>query len=96
MLASGVLAVGALAPAAAWVLLPARAKATVVEIEAEPPPGVPDEGAGGLAEGESQADAPDERLRTMLDSGTYSLEALDRASRVPIKQLGIAVAEQLV
>lgn len=38
----------------------------------------------------------DERLRTMLDSGTYSLEALDRATRVPIKQLGIAVAEQLV
>jgi len=38
----------------------------------------------------------DERLRTMLDSGTYALEALDRSTRVPIKQLGVAVAEQLV
>ena len=37
----------------------------------------------------------DERLRTMLDSGTYTLEALDRATRIPIKQLGVAVAEQL-
>ncbi len=38
----------------------------------------------------------DERLRTMLDSGTYTLEALERSTRVPIKQLGVAVAEQLV
>jgi MinD-like ATPase involved in chromosome partitioning or flagellar assembly len=37
-----------------------------------------------------------ERLATMLDSGTYSLEALDRRTRLPIKQLGLAVAEQLV
>ena len=37
----------------------------------------------------------DERLRTMLDSGTYTLEALDRTTRIPIKQLGMAVAEQL-
>jgi len=38
----------------------------------------------------------DEQLRTMLDSGTYSLPALDRATRVPIRQLGLAVCEQLV
>ena len=38
----------------------------------------------------------DLRLKTMLDSGTYTLEALSRASRVPIKQLGLAVAGQLV
>jgi len=37
----------------------------------------------------------DERLATMLDSGTYALESLGRASRLPIKQLGLAVAEQL-
>jgi MinD-like ATPase involved in chromosome partitioning or flagellar assembly len=37
----------------------------------------------------------DERLAVMLDSGTYSLEALSRRSRLPIKQLGLAVAEQL-
>jgi MinD-like ATPase involved in chromosome partitioning or flagellar assembly len=37
----------------------------------------------------------DERLALMLDSGTYSLEALGRRSRLPIKQLGLAVAEQL-
>ena len=38
----------------------------------------------------------DQRLRTMLDSGTYSLPALSRTTRVPIKQLGLAVASQLV
>jgi len=32
----------------------------------------------------------------MLDSGTYSLEALDRRTRAPVKRLGLAVAEQLV
>ena len=37
----------------------------------------------------------DERLAVMLDSGTYALEALNRRSRLPIKQLGLAVAEQL-
>lgn len=38
----------------------------------------------------------DERLRTMLDSGTYTMHALDRASRMGIRRLGLAVAEQLV
>ena len=38
----------------------------------------------------------DERLTVMLDSGTYSLEALDRESRVAVKMLGLAVSEQLV
>jgi MinD-like ATPase involved in chromosome partitioning or flagellar assembly len=38
----------------------------------------------------------DPRLALMLDSGTYSLEALDRRTRVPVKRLGLAVAEQLV
>jgi MinD-like ATPase involved in chromosome partitioning or flagellar assembly len=38
----------------------------------------------------------DERLALMLDSGTYTLEALDRRTRLPIKRLGLAVAEQLV
>jgi MinD-like ATPase involved in chromosome partitioning or flagellar assembly len=38
----------------------------------------------------------DERLALMLDSGTYSLEALDRRTRLPVKRLGLAVAEQLV
>jgi MinD-like ATPase involved in chromosome partitioning or flagellar assembly len=37
----------------------------------------------------------DERLAVMLDSGTYALEALDRGTRLPIKQLGLAVAQQL-
>jgi hypothetical protein len=32
----------------------------------------------------------------MLDSGTYSLEALGRATRLAVKRLGLAVAEQLV
>jgi MinD-like ATPase involved in chromosome partitioning or flagellar assembly len=38
----------------------------------------------------------DDRLATMLDSGTYALEALPRATRQAIKRLGLAVAEQLV
>jgi putative peptide zinc metalloprotease protein len=38
----------------------------------------------------------DERLRIMLDSGTYSLNALDRETRMAVKTLGLAVGEQLV
>jgi MinD-like ATPase involved in chromosome partitioning or flagellar assembly len=38
----------------------------------------------------------DHRLATMLDSGTYALEALDRPTRVAIKRLGLAVSEQLI
>jgi MinD-like ATPase involved in chromosome partitioning or flagellar assembly len=38
----------------------------------------------------------DDQLATMLDSGTYQLEALERTSRMAIKRLGLAVAEQLV
>jgi hypothetical protein len=38
----------------------------------------------------------DDQLRTMLDTGTYALDALDRDTRVPVKLLGLAVAEQLV
>jgi putative peptide zinc metalloprotease protein len=38
----------------------------------------------------------DDQLATMLDSATYTLEALDRPSRLAIKRLGLAVAEQLV
>jgi MinD-like ATPase involved in chromosome partitioning or flagellar assembly len=38
----------------------------------------------------------DERLATMLDSGAYSLEALGRRTRVAVKRLGLAVADQLV
>ena len=37
----------------------------------------------------------DDRLRTMLDTGTYSLEALRPDTRMAVKQLGLAVAEQL-
>ena len=37
----------------------------------------------------------DEQLRLMLDTGTYGLDALPRATRRPIKLLGLAVAEQL-
>ena len=32
---------------------------------------------------------------TMLDAGTYTLDALERATRLAIKRLGLAVAEQL-
>jgi MinD-like ATPase involved in chromosome partitioning or flagellar assembly len=38
----------------------------------------------------------DQRLRMMLDSGTYSLEDLSRTTRVPIKQLSVAVSQNLV
>jgi MinD-like ATPase involved in chromosome partitioning or flagellar assembly len=38
----------------------------------------------------------DDQLATMLDSGTYSLEALGGHTRVAIKRLGLAVAEQCV
>jgi MinD-like ATPase involved in chromosome partitioning or flagellar assembly len=37
----------------------------------------------------------DGRLGLMLATGTYSLEALDRRTRVPVKRLGVAVAERL-
>jgi pilus assembly protein CpaE len=37
----------------------------------------------------------DDRLRAMLDSATYALGTLDRATRVPIKELGVAAAERL-
>jgi hypothetical protein len=38
----------------------------------------------------------DADLATMLDTGTYSLEALGDHTRVAVKRLGLAVAEQLV
>ena len=38
----------------------------------------------------------DDRLRVMLDSATYALEALPRGTRLPIKQLGEQVAGKLV
>jgi MinD-like ATPase involved in chromosome partitioning or flagellar assembly len=38
----------------------------------------------------------DEQLATMLDTGTYTLDALERPTRLAIKRLGLAVAEQLV
>ncbi len=38
----------------------------------------------------------DEQLATMLDSGTYALGRLRRHVRLPIKELGLAVGEQLV
>lgn len=38
----------------------------------------------------------DERLRVMLDSATYTLESLERPSRIPLKQLGLTVAQRLV
>lgn len=37
----------------------------------------------------------DEQLATMLDTGTYALEALARPTRLAIKRLGLAVSEQL-
>ena len=37
----------------------------------------------------------DDQFAAMLDSGTYELEALERTSRMAIKRLGLAVAEQL-
>jgi MinD-like ATPase involved in chromosome partitioning or flagellar assembly len=38
----------------------------------------------------------DEHFATMLDSGTYVLEALQHRTRLAVKRLGLAVAEQLV
>ena len=38
----------------------------------------------------------DEQLGVMLDAGHYALDALCRPTRLAIKQLGLAVAEQLV
>jgi MinD-like ATPase involved in chromosome partitioning or flagellar assembly len=38
----------------------------------------------------------DEQLQVMLDSGTFSLEGLPRRVRLPVKQLAVAVSEQLV
>jgi len=38
----------------------------------------------------------DGQLRGMLDSGTYSLEALPRKTRLAVKRLGLAAAEALV
>ncbi len=37
----------------------------------------------------------DDQLAAMLDTGTYELDALGRDTRVAIKRLGLAVAEQL-
>ena len=37
----------------------------------------------------------DDQLAAMLDTGTYELDALERTSRMAIKRLGLAVAEQL-
>jgi MinD-like ATPase involved in chromosome partitioning or flagellar assembly len=38
----------------------------------------------------------DDRLRVMLDSATYSLQGLERPTRLPIKQLGVEVVEKLI
>jgi hypothetical protein len=38
----------------------------------------------------------DEQLARMLDAGHSTLDALRRPTRLAIKQLGLAVAEQLV
>jgi MinD-like ATPase involved in chromosome partitioning or flagellar assembly len=38
----------------------------------------------------------DEQLATMLDTGSYGLDTLGRPTRLAIKQLGLAVAEQLL
>jgi hypothetical protein len=32
----------------------------------------------------------------MLDSGTFTLDALPRATRLPVKELGVNIARQLV
>lgn len=40
---------------------------------------------------------PDDlQLATMLDTGTYGVEALERRTRLAVKRLGLAAAEQLV
>jgi MinD-like ATPase involved in chromosome partitioning or flagellar assembly len=38
----------------------------------------------------------DDQLAAMLDSATYQLDALERTTRMAIKRLGLAVADQLV
>jgi MinD-like ATPase involved in chromosome partitioning or flagellar assembly len=38
----------------------------------------------------------DDQLATMLDSGSYALDALGRRTRLAVKRLGLAVADQLV
>jgi MinD-like ATPase involved in chromosome partitioning or flagellar assembly len=38
----------------------------------------------------------DKQLATMLDSATYTLSALERPTRLAVKRLGLAVAEQLI
>lgn len=38
----------------------------------------------------------DDQLATMLDTATYQLDALGRATRLPLKRLGLLVAEQFV
>jgi MinD-like ATPase involved in chromosome partitioning or flagellar assembly len=38
----------------------------------------------------------DDQLAAMLDTATYQVDALERTSRMAIKRLGVAVAEQLV
>jgi len=38
----------------------------------------------------------EDQLATMLDAGTYTLDAFKRPTRMAIKRLGLAVAEQLV
>jgi MinD-like ATPase involved in chromosome partitioning or flagellar assembly len=38
----------------------------------------------------------DDRLRVMLDTGTYALENLRRSSRVPAKELGASIARNFV
>ncbi len=46
---------------------------------------------------ETSATIPyDDRLRVMLDTGTYSLSSLKLATRVPVKELGSAIAYQFV
>ena len=44
---------------------------------------------------ELRAIPADGQLKTMLDSGTFSLSGLGRSTRVPIKRLGLAVGTQL-
>jgi MinD-like ATPase involved in chromosome partitioning or flagellar assembly len=38
----------------------------------------------------------DDRLRVMLDSATYSLDELDRSTRLPVKRLGVDVVDRLI
>lgn len=46
---------------------------------------------------ETSATIPyDDRLRVMLDTGTYSLSSLKLGTRVPVKQLGAAIAYNFV